>query len=458
MMQEPAKLAAIREALIPVALFAGTALSRIPFASDKWFLVDSAGFCRGALTTLVSHPPGYIGYCVLGRLAHYLTHDINSAFVLVNTLSTALATVLLYFLGREMFGKAQGVIAAILYAASLNTWYNSEVALSYPVEGLITAAFALTGWKAVQLKSWRWLVPCTLVIGVSGAVRITTLPFLFLLWLYVLWKSSLRLPVLIGMTALLAATVTSWMIPQAMIMDRVMGKATMSSLYEMQGAVTLVYDRAALPGAQQFEQKRRFLWPGLELAVAAWNKISPPPESAREEVKNASLSHGLAHLRTQVAKLIFYTIWSGGLASLLWLLPIVSRSVRQSFVLREHSIAFLALWIMPACLFFAFGHFGPWGFLHVYLGALCLIAANSLVSFVAATSMTEQKRRQACLAVVLLSAGANAVFFTCAAPLPETSDRSNLLNLLVLQYTAPAIKQHFARSRAGTGYVQPQMP
>jgi hypothetical protein len=50
--------------------------------------------------------------------------------------------------------------------------------------------------------------------------------------------------------------------------------------------------------------------------------------------------------------------------------------------------------------------------------------------------------------VVTIIIAANAAAFLFMRPLPEDSDRHRLLNVAVLQYSAPAIRMHYARSRA----------
>lgn len=461
--------------IIPVILALLTVLSRLPFMSDRAYLVDALGFCRGAMTTLISHGAGYIGYCLLGRLAYYLTHDVNLGLVLVNIMATGLATALLYQLGKEMFGKAQGLFAAIFYATSIDTFYCSEVALTYAVEGFIVVLFVLFAARALAQKSMSSFYWATAVFAICGAVRITTLGFLTPLWLYTACRSVRKPLPAITAIAIFAAIFFSWSIPQARILKRVVGKDTISTLYSYQGAVTLAYDRAALPGeATHADHTARFLWPGLEIAVALFNHVSPPTPSAPPGVASASLKHGLAHFRTQFLKLIFYTLMAGGLASICWLLPVISAPVRKSFRQNSASSAILAIWILPAFVFFALGHFGPWGFLLFYLGGLCLLAAQSLVVFVssglslvnaaspegepdssspaAATRSMPAKTLKSCYAFVCISAILNIAFFVFCRPLPETSERNKLLNLLVLQYTAPAIRQHFARARSGLAY------
>ena len=69
---------------ISLALFAVSALVRIPFRAHEIFHGDSYGLAAGVMYTLTAHPPGFIGYCALVRLAYYVAGDVNLAFVIVN--------------------------------------------------------------------------------------------------------------------------------------------------------------------------------------------------------------------------------------------------------------------------------------------------------------------------------------------------------------------------------------
>ncbi len=439
--------------ILPIVFAVAAFLLRVPFWSDRPYLVDSIGYCNGAMTTLVAHPPGYIGYCVLGRLGYFLTHNINLSFVIIDTLCISLAAAVIYMLGLEMFGRTQAIIAATLYATSIDTLYCSSVVLSYPVESFLTAVFALASWRALQLKSTNWLLIATFILAISGSVRLTTLAFVFPLWAYVTMRYFPSWKTRLSAVILLAAVVFAWQIPQSQIMARVSGHDYVGSIYTEQGATTMGYDRASLPGESfNFKNEKRFVWPGLELVVASWNHIVAPGASAPEEVRNATLTHSLAHLRTQVCKLAFYTLLAGGLASVLWLLPLFSGSVRSAFAKTPGSATFLLLWITPALLFFALGHFGPWGFLLLYLGALCLICGESLVALLDNLAITPQRHLQIACVATALCAISSLGFFVFARPLPETSQYNKLANLILLQYTAPAVHQHFARVRSGLVY------
>src|SRR5690349_24030540 len=102
-----------------VALALASAAIRIPFRSTQIFRGDSYGLAMGALFTWTAHPPGFIGYCALVRLVNYLVGDVNTSFVVVNIAATAVATALTFAIGRFVFGRTEGLIAALFFATSL---------------------------------------------------------------------------------------------------------------------------------------------------------------------------------------------------------------------------------------------------------------------------------------------------------------------------------------------------
>ncbi|MFP5245138.1 MAG: glycosyltransferase family 39 protein, partial [Thermoanaerobaculia bacterium] len=160
---------------LPLGLFLVSALVRLPFKPSQIFHCDSYGLTAGVLYTLTAHPPGFIGFCALVRAAYLGIGDVTLAFVVVNVLCTGLATALTYLVGRHMFNRAVGVMAAVLYATSLDTSYFSVLALSYAAEGAFATAAAWSGWMAVQRRSFLWLLAHSAILGLGGSVRQTTL-------------------------------------------------------------------------------------------------------------------------------------------------------------------------------------------------------------------------------------------------------------------------------------------
>jgi 4-amino-4-deoxy-L-arabinose transferase-like glycosyltransferase len=425
---------------IATAFFIASALLRVPFRGDAIFHGDSYGLAAGVLYTLTAHPPGFIGYCALVRAAYWLVGNVSLAFVVVNILSTGIATALTFLLGRKMFGRAEGVIAAVLFATSIDVSYFAEVALTYAAEGAFATAAGLTGWMSVNKRSFRWLLVHSAVLAIGGSVRQTTLAFLFPLWIFVLFRSVPRWWQRAVAVGVLALVVMSWSVPNAKRLAKYWDKRDMSyfeSVYKLQVAMEQYYDPTSF-GKVSYEPKvARFHWPLVELGVAAWNTIHPPAPEAPIEVRTASASNATRMIRYQVAKLLLYAALAMGLATIFVLLAFLPK-VRGTFG-AERTI-FLLLWILPAALFFALNHLGAWGYLLIFLAAVTCIAARSITIL-----FTTARGRTIVVALIaLMDFGA----FLVMRPLPETSDRNRTIDVALLQYGAAAIRMHYARSRA----------
>jgi 4-amino-4-deoxy-L-arabinose transferase-like glycosyltransferase len=436
---------------IAIGLFAASALARIPFRSPQLFHGDSYGLATGVMYTLTAHPPGFIGYCALVRLAYSIAGEVNVAFVVVNVLSTGVATALTYLLAREMFDRRAGWIAAILYATSLDVSYFSEVALSYAAEGAFATAAALTGWLSVKRRSFGWLLAHSAVLAAGGSVRQTTLAFLLPLWLWIVWRSVPRWWQRACAVLVLALVVWSWSVPNARRLAKYWDQSDISyfqSVYKLQVAMDQYYDSTRF-GTVTYEQSQpRFHWPLVELGVALWNKVHPPSANAPREVRTASAANALRMIRYQTAKLLLYGGLATGLAAVFVLLAFLKR-VRWTFDAERW--IFLALWVLPAALFFALNHLGAWGYLLIFLAALTTMAAQSIVVLFA--------NRRAQVLVTAVLALPSILAFLFMRPLPDTTDRNRLLNIAVLQYAAPSIQAHYARARSSAFTTDPrQLP
>jgi 4-amino-4-deoxy-L-arabinose transferase-like glycosyltransferase len=425
---------------VSLGLFLASALVRIPFRAHQLFHGDSYGLAAGVLYTLTAHPPGFIGYCALVRLAYYVAGDVNLAFVVVNILATGIATSLTYLLGRHLFDRRVGLIAALLYATSLDTSYFAEVALSYAAEGAFATGAALTGWLSVKRRSFGWLLVHAAVLAIGGSVRQTTLAFLFPLFLWIVWRSVSRWWQRIAAFVVLMVVVWTWSVPNAQRLAKYWDQKDVSyfaSVYKLQVAMDQYYDSTKF-GAVQYEGSQpRFHWPLVELGVAVWNEFSPPSADAPREVRLASASNALRMIRYQTAKLLFYGGLAVGLASVFVLLAFLRR-VRVTFDTERW--IFLALWVLPAALFFALNHLGAWGYLLIFLAALTTMAAQSIVTLFTTT------RGQVLVAGSL--ALVNVLVFLFMRPLPDTTERNQLMNIAVLQYAAPSIRAHYGRARS----------
>lgn len=208
----------LSDSKLVLLLFAITIVTRIPFASNMLYHLDSVQYALGIdhynLSMHQPHPPGYFLYVMLGKLVNYVVHDPNRAFVLLSILFSGLAVVAVYQLGRELFDRQTALLAALLALTSPNLWFHGEVAMNYVVEAFTSTAIALLCWQVARGKEDRiWLLAT--VLAVAGGIRQNTPVFLLPLVLYSVRNVPIRK---IAAAVLLCAGITlCWVIPMVLM-------------------------------------------------------------------------------------------------------------------------------------------------------------------------------------------------------------------------------------------------
>jgi|GEM_PF-1628044 len=125
---------------------------------DEVYTVVEAGRPWGTLLLgLLTPQQGYPLYILAMRLWIALAGTGEAALRLPSALAGIGTVPLLYLLGRRLFGRQAGLLAAALLALSpLAIWYSQE-AKSYALLLLVTVAASLLLWEAVEHGGrWRW--------------------------------------------------------------------------------------------------------------------------------------------------------------------------------------------------------------------------------------------------------------------------------------------------------------
>jgi len=266
-------------------------------------------------------------------------------------------------------------------ATSVGAYYFSEVALSYALEGGIATTVAYSAWKSIKTGKWQWLLFCTIIFALGGSVRQTTLAFLLPLWVYAVWSSRTGFRPFVAYFAVLMVVVSAWMYPNAHFIAKYWEKGErgyLSSVYNLQIVMQQWYDTTKVMEKSEYTEKvEKFHWPVVEIVVASKNYFFPPADSAPIEIRQASNINALKVILYQFCKLLFYLTFALGLATFPLLLVFAGRQYSSS--LGRQKAEFLGFWLIPALLFFIFGHFGSWGYLLLLMGGPSLIASNCIV-------------------------------------------------------------------------------
>lgn len=200
---------------IMLGLFAGFLLLRLPFRAEFLVNWDAANFALGIrqfdLEHHQPHPPGYIGYVMLGRALKPLAGDANAALTWLSVVSGALAPAGFYLLARRFMAGGFALGSALLLGVSPPVWYYSAVALTYGVELALGVFFLWAAYEARARRSLGFLAAATVLLVALGAVRQSGGLLMSPLWLYTVWAFPWR--VRGWAVAGLVAGNLSWLVP-----------------------------------------------------------------------------------------------------------------------------------------------------------------------------------------------------------------------------------------------------
>jgi len=370
-----------REAWMAVGLFGLTLLSRIPFRSQILYHWDSVNFAYAMREFNVAkeqpQPPGYIVYVWLCRLVDFIFGDAQTTMVWISIVASALAVVALFYLGRAMFNRQVGLLAALFLATSPLFWFYGEIALPHSLDTLLVILGVWWLYETMQGRH-QYLYPAVAVMAVAGGVRQQTLVFLAPLILFALrrvgWKRFLTAGGL-GVVVCLA-----WFVP----------------LILLNGGVTAY----------------------LEAVSAFTGRFNA--------TTSVFMGGGWWGVQRNLLKLTMYTLFGWSVALLPFGVYVVVRLWHKQFPNRWEKTLFFVLWLAPTLIFYSVIHMGQQGLVFVFLPALLLWGAVGLVRLLA----LEGGRRLAVVAVVLLAI--NVAFFCLMPEHPLNFDRIRVLTRATL--------------------------
>lgn len=325
-----------------LALLVVTALTRLPFTEKILYHWDSINFALSISRFDVAqgqpHVPGYILYVLLARLVNQLTASPERALVLIAVLSSGLAVSALYLLGREMFDRTAGLLAALFLLVSPLFWFYGEIALPHTLDAFMVI-FAVWLLYRVRRGDTNLAVPAAIWLALAGGFRPQTQVFLAPLAIYAGWRLGWK-RILLAL-AVMAVVDLAWLIPLLAL------SGGLSRYMEIMSAFTETFNTTT----SQFSGAGAF---------------------------------GLAR---NLTKLSMYSLYGWGLAVILaavgfWSVLARARTagVRSliSRLSKDPRTWFFILWIVPVVAYYTLIHMGQQGLVFVFLPALLLLSAVSL--------------------------------------------------------------------------------
>jgi hypothetical protein len=378
-----------QDMVVSIGLFLLGVLSRLPFSGKILYHWDSINFAlslhRFDVAAAQPHVPGYILYVFLARLANVVVNDAQLALVGISLLSSGLAVAFLYVLGRVMFNRAVGLLAALFLASSPLFWFYGEIALPHSLDGLV---MIVAVWLLYRVRQGQvaLAVPAAIWLGIAGGLRPQTQVFLGPLALYVGWYLGWRRS-LVALGVLVAVDL-AWFVP----------------LVGLNGGLF-----------RYLEVTRQF--------YLAFNTTT--------SIVNGG---GLWGITRNLRKLGMYTLYGWSLA----VVPAIVAGVKglcslpfsKSTLLRDARFWLMLFWVFPGITYYTFVHMGQQGLVFVFLPALLLLSAAGIYY----VTWTRPLYRQLAMAALIVG---NCAIFVFAPTYPLGGDRPKLL-------TADTLRQHDA--------------
>jgi hypothetical protein len=207
-------LIANQDAMIAFTLFLFAFISRLPFQSQILYHWDSVNFAAAIsqfdLANESPHPPGYIVYVWLTQAVNLITNNPQVTMVSISIVSSALAVVTLFFLGKTMFNRMVGLMASLFLATSPMFWFYGEIALPHTLDTLFVIMSAWLLYLTMRGDN-RFLYPAILTVAVAGGLRPQTLVFLLPLVLFAIRKAGIQRIIGAGVVGGIACLL--WFVP-----------------------------------------------------------------------------------------------------------------------------------------------------------------------------------------------------------------------------------------------------
>lgn len=130
----------------------------------------SIAVIRFSLEQQTPSPPGYPLYIALGKIFYIFIKDPHLAILLVSVLAKSLGSVVLYFVGKNMYGRVVGLVSSAIFLTGSTFYYFGLTPYAYLTIPTTTTLLAFVTYF-IFIKKYKLGILFGLIFGICFGIR-----------------------------------------------------------------------------------------------------------------------------------------------------------------------------------------------------------------------------------------------------------------------------------------------
>jgi 4-amino-4-deoxy-L-arabinose transferase-like glycosyltransferase len=151
-------------------------------------------------------PPGYPLYIALGKFLYIFFKDPHFAILLVSVLAAALGSVILYLVGKNMYGRAVGITSSVIFLTGSPFYYFGLTPYAYLIIPVMTTLLAYVTYL-IFIKKRKIGILFGIFFGIRPQEILQTFGLVLLAYFYLPKKEKVKSISVFSLVTLL------WLIP-----------------------------------------------------------------------------------------------------------------------------------------------------------------------------------------------------------------------------------------------------
>jgi hypothetical protein len=215
-------------------------------------------------------PPGYPLFVLFTRLLHWMIGGAQETFVITGILASLAAMVLVWQLGRDLFGDRSGLFAALLLLVHPPFWFSALTNQVRLFLAIGAAAVMIAAWRSLNEQRPRYFYVAAAILGLASGFRLEVLALGAPILLYSGWRMRRPFREWAGAVCLIVVTAAAWL---AFVVVKAGGVAAYIRLIwqysnDQFGPTSLAFGAASQPAFRMLLMA--VIWYGLPVLTWAW--------------------------------------------------------------------------------------------------------------------------------------------------------------------------------------------